>query len=77
MGPHWASLLHSRLPSRCVLCERMVNELFTLKLGLEQETVADLRGLLLLQRAKIYPSGMIRFVKRLSEKDEGRMECGD
>ena len=45
MGPHWASLLHSRLPSRCVLRDRMVNKLFTLKLGLEQETVVDLTEL--------------------------------
>ena len=52
----------------------MVNELFTLKLGLEQETVADLTGLLLLQRAKIDLSGMIRFFERLSEKDEERTE---
>jgi beta-barrel assembly-enhancing protease len=49
-------------------------ELFTLKFGREQETEADLRGLQLLQRAKIDPSGMIRFFERLSEKDEGRME---
>ncbi len=49
-------------------------ELFTLKFGREQETEADLTGLLLLQRAKIDPSGMITFFERLSEKDEGRME---
>ena len=49
-------------------------ELFTLKFGREQETEADLRGLQLLQRAKIDPSGMITFFERLSEKDEGRME---
>ena len=49
-------------------------ELFTLKFGREQETEADLTGLQLLQRAKIDPSGMIRFFERLSEKDEGRME---
>jgi predicted Zn-dependent protease len=55
----------------------MVNELFTLKLGREQETLADLTGLQLPQRAKIDPSGMIRFFERLSEKDEGWMECGD
>jgi len=57
-----------------VLCERTVNELFTLNLGREQETEADLTGLQLLQRAKIDPSGMIRFFERLSEKDEGRTE---
>lgn len=51
-----------------------MNELFTLKLGREQETLADLTGLQLLQRARIDPSGMIRFFERLSEKDEGRME---
>ena len=49
-------------------------ELLTLKFGREQETEADLTGLQLLQRAKINPSGMIRFFERLSEKDEGRME---
>ena len=49
-------------------------ELFTLKFGREQETEADLTGLLLLQRAKIDPAGMITFFERLSEKDEGRME---
>ena len=49
-------------------------ELLTLKFGREQETEADLSGLQLLQRAKIDPSGMIRFFERLSEKDEGRME---
>jgi Zn-dependent protease with chaperone function len=49
-------------------------ELLTLKFGREQETEADLTGLQLLQRAKIDPSGMIRFFDRLSEKDQGRME---
>ena len=49
-------------------------ELFTLKFGREQETEADLKGLQLLQRAKIDPSGMITFFERLSEKDQGRME---
>ena len=49
-------------------------ELLTLKFGRKQETEADLTGLQLLQRAKIDPSGMIRFFERLSEKDEGRME---
>ncbi len=49
-------------------------ELLTLKFGRAQETEADLTGLQLLQRAKIDPSGMIKFFERLSEKDEGRME---
>jgi len=49
-------------------------ELLTLKFGREQETEADLTGLQLLQRAKIDPSGMIRFFERLSKEDEGRME---
>ena len=49
-------------------------ELLTLKFGREQETEADLTGLQLLQRAKIDPSGMIRFFERLSEKDQGRIE---
>jgi predicted Zn-dependent protease len=49
-------------------------ELFTLKFGREQETEADLKGLQLLQRAKIDPAGIITFFERLSAKDEGRME---
>ncbi len=49
-------------------------ELLTLKFGREQETEADLTGLQLLHRAKIDPSGMIRFFEQLSEKDEGRTE---
>ena len=49
-------------------------ELLTLKFGREQETEADLTGLQLLHQAKIDPSGMIRFFKELSEKDEGRTE---
>jgi beta-barrel assembly-enhancing protease len=49
----------------------------SLKLGCEQATLADLTGLQLLQRAKIDPSGMIRFFERRSEKDKGWMECGD
>jgi len=48
-------------------------ELLTLKFGREQETEADLTGLQLLQRAKIDPSGMLRFFERLSEQDEGLM----
>jgi predicted Zn-dependent protease len=49
-------------------------ELMTLKFGREQETEADLTGLQLLYRAKIDPSGMIRFFEELSEKDKGRTE---
>jgi Zn-dependent protease with chaperone function len=49
-------------------------ELMTLKFGREQETEADLTGLQLLHRAKIDPSGMIRFFEELSEKDKGRTE---
>ena len=49
-------------------------ELLTLKFGREQETEADMTGLQLLHRAKIDPSGMIRFFEELSEKDEGRTE---
>jgi predicted Zn-dependent protease len=49
----------------------------SLTLDREQETSADLTGLQLLQRAKIDPAGMITFFERLSEKDEGWMECGD
>jgi beta-barrel assembly-enhancing protease len=52
----------------------MVSELFTLKRGRGQETVADLTGLQLLQRAKIDPFGMITFSEPLSEKDQGRRE---
>ena len=57
-----------------MLREGMVSELFTLKRGRGKETVADLTGLQLLQRAKIDPSGMITFFERLLEKDQGRME---
>jgi predicted Zn-dependent protease len=49
-------------------------DLLTLKFGRAQETEADVQGLQLLQRAKIDPSGMIRFFERLAEKDQGRME---
>ena len=49
-------------------------ELVTLKFGRAQETEADLTGLQLLQRAKIDPTGMIRFFERLSERDQGRTE---
>jgi Zn-dependent protease with chaperone function len=56
------------------LMKQLGVELFTLKFGREQETEADLTGLLLLQRAKIDPAGMITFFERLSEKDQGRME---
>ena len=56
------------------LMKQLGVDLLTLKFGREQETEADLTGLQLLQRAKIDPSGMIRFFERLSEKDEGRME---
>ena len=49
-------------------------ELLTLKFGREQETEADVKGLQLLQRAKIDPSGMIKFFERLSDKGEGRKE---
>jgi Zn-dependent protease with chaperone function len=49
-------------------------ELATLKFGRAQEAEADLTGLQLLQRAKIDPTGMIRFFERLSDRDEGRME---
>jgi predicted Zn-dependent protease len=56
------------------MMKRFGVELLTLKFGREQESEADLTGLQLLQRAKIDPSGMIRFFERLSEKDEGRVE---
>jgi Zn-dependent protease with chaperone function len=56
------------------LMKQLGVELLTLKFGREQETEADLTGLQLLHRAKIDPSGMIRFFERLSEKDEGRTE---
>ncbi len=49
-------------------------EILTLKFGRQQETEADVMGLRLLHRAKIDPSGMIRFFERLSEKDKERME---
>lgn len=49
-------------------------ELLTLKFGRAQETEADVTGLQLLHRAKIDPSGMVRFFERLSEKDKERVE---
>lgn len=49
-------------------------EIMTLKFGRQQETEADVMGLRLLHRAKIDPSGMIRFFERLSEKDKERVE---
>lgn len=49
-------------------------DLVTLKFGRAQETEADLTGLQLLQRAKIDPTGMIRFFARLSERDQGQTE---
>jgi hypothetical protein len=58
MGPRWASLWPSWLPSRSVFRERVVNELFTVKLSREQETDAD--------PGKIDPSGMITCLERLS-----------
>ena len=70
MGPSWASLRPSRLPSRRVFCERMVNELLTLKHGHGRETLANPTGLKLFQRAKIELSGMITFCERLSGKNE-------
>ena len=54
-----------------MLRERVMSELFTLKLNGEQETEADLTGMQLFQRAEIDPSATIRFFERLSEKDEG------
>jgi beta-barrel assembly-enhancing protease len=57
-----------------MLPERMVNELFALKRGRAQETLADPTGLQLLQRAKIDLSGMIRFFERRLRKDQGRLE---
>jgi Zn-dependent protease with chaperone function len=56
------------------LMKRLGAELLTLKFGREQETEADLTGLHLLYRAKIDPSGMIRFFERLAEKDKDRVE---
>lgn len=56
------------------LMKRFGVELMTLKFGREQETEADRTGLHLLYRAKIDPTGMVRFFERLSEREEGRME---
>jgi beta-barrel assembly-enhancing protease len=56
------------------LMKRLGVELLTLKFGREQETEADVTGLQLLHRAKIDPSGMIRFFERLSENDKERVE---
>lgn len=56
------------------LVKQLGVELLTLKFGRAQETEADVTGLQLLHRAKIDPSGMIRFFERLSEKDKERVE---
>ncbi|HLZ32586.1 MAG TPA: M48 family metallopeptidase [Nitrospira sp.] len=56
------------------LVKQLGVELLTLKFGRAQETKADVTGLQLLHRAKIDPSGMIRFFERLSEKDKERVE---
>lgn len=77
MGLRWANLWRFCLPNRCVLRERIVNDLFTLKLGHEQETEVDPTGLQLLRWAKTDLSGIIRFFDRLSEEDKGWMACAD
>ena len=56
------------------LMKQLGVELLTLKFGRAQETEADLLGVRLLYRAKIDPSGMIRFFERLSEQEKGRVE---
>jgi Zn-dependent protease with chaperone function len=49
-------------------------EMLSLKFGRTQETEADVKGLRLLQRARIDPSGMIAFFQRMSTKEQGRVE---
>jgi predicted Zn-dependent protease len=56
------------------LVKQLGVELMALKFSREQETEADVTGLKLLYRARIDPAGMITFVQRLSEKEEGRVE---
>jgi predicted Zn-dependent protease len=56
------------------LAQRLGLELLTLKFSREQETEADLSGLLLLHKASIPPDGMIRFFDRLSEEDRHQIE---
>ena len=56
------------------LMKQLGVELLTLKFGRAQETEADLLGVRLLHRAKIDPSGMIRFFERLAQQDKDRVE---
>lgn len=56
------------------LMKQLGVELLTLKFGRAQETEADLLGVQLLHRAKIDPSGMIRFFERLAQQDKDRVE---
>jgi Zn-dependent protease with chaperone function len=49
-------------------------ELLSLKFGRAQETEADVKGLQLLQRARVDPTGMIAFFQRMSAKEQGRVE---
>ena len=49
-------------------------ELLSLKFGRAQETEADVKGLQLLHRARIDPTGMVAFFQRLSEQEQGRVE---
>jgi Zn-dependent protease with chaperone function len=56
------------------LAQRVGMELVTLKFSRQQETEADLSGLILLRKAGIAPDGMIRFFDRLSEQDQQQGE---
>ncbi|WP_455370267.1 M48 family metallopeptidase [Petrachloros mirabilis] len=56
------------------LMKQLGVELLTLKFGRAQETEADLLGVRLLHRAKIDPSGMIRFFERLAQQGKDRVE---
>lgn len=49
-------------------------ELLSLKFGRAQETEADVKGLQLLHRAHIDPTGMITFFQRMSTQEQGRVE---
>ena len=49
-------------------------ELLSLKFGRAQETEADVKGLQLLHRARIDPTGMIAFFQRMSTQEQGRVE---
>ncbi|MGH7230054.1 MAG: M48 family metallopeptidase [Nitrospiraceae bacterium] len=56
------------------LAEQLGIQLTTVTFSRQMETEADLAGLELLQRARISPSGLIRFFERLSKTDTRRID---